>query len=60
MCPGRVSCSGLVEGSTSRLIVCALSCAEAPVVTPSRASTVTVKPLASGEVLRPVISGIAR
>ena len=45
MCPGRVSCSGRVEGSTSSRIVCALSCAEAPVVTPSRASTVTVEAL---------------
>ena len=56
--PGRVRCSGREVGSTSTWMVRALSAAEAPVVTRSRASTVTVKCFDSGDVLRPVMSGM--
>ena len=41
-CPGRASCPGLVPGSASNRIVYARSAAEMPVLTFSRASTVTV------------------
>ena len=50
MWPGRVRSSAVVRGSTRVRIVTARSGAEVPVVTPRRASTVTVKAVPIGAV----------
>ena len=48
MWPGWTRSRGPEDGSTATWIVCARSCAEMPVVTPSRASTVTVNAVPNG------------
>ena len=48
MWPGWTRSCGVEAGSTATWIVWARSCAEIPVVTPSRASTVTVKAVPNG------------
>ena len=53
MCPGRAKSSGRVFGSISTCTVRARSGAEIPVVTPVRASTLTVKAVPSGAVFCP-------
>ena len=55
--PGCTSSSGRDSGSMATWIVCALSAAEMPVVTPSRASTDTVKAVSRRASLCCVIGG---
>ena len=57
MWPGRVRSIGLLFGSARTAIVRARSPAEMPVVTPSRASTLTVNAVPRGAVLRAAIIG---
>ena len=57
MCPGRVRSSGVEVGSASTRMVRARSAAEIPVVTPVAASTLIVKAVLRGAVLRSVMSG---
>ena len=56
-CPGRTSSYGSVAESTSVRTVLARSAAEIPVVTPSRASTLTVKAVRIRSLFCVVISG---
>ena len=55
-CPGCTRSSGFDAGSTATCIVCARSCAETPVVTPWRASIVTVKGVCRADSFFAVIS----
>src|ERR1700733_4026621 len=48
-CPGCTRSEGLLSGSIATWMVWARSCAEIPVVTPSRASTETVKGVSNGD-----------
>ncbi len=56
-CPGRTRSCAPLDGSIATWIVRERSCAEMPVVTPSRASIVTVKAVWSGASLCSAIGG---